>query len=59
MHWLKLVVEGWLLFGVVSVVVGLIWTTRLSCEMNPEVNKVHVMPERQFGTASLAKVRSA
>jgi hypothetical protein len=59
MHWLKLFAEGWLLFGVVSTVAGLIWTTRLSREMNPDVSKAPAMPERPFATASLSKVRSA
>jgi len=59
MHSLKLLVEGWLVFGVVTVVAGLIWTTRLSREMNPEVSKAQPMPERQFGTASLSKLHSA
>jgi hypothetical protein len=55
MHWLKLLVEGWLMFGVVTVIAGLIWTTRLSREMNPEVSKATPRPERQFGAASLSK----
>lgn len=59
MHWLKLVIEGWLVLGVVSVVAGLIWTTRLSREMNPEVSKLPAAPERRFGTASLSKLHSA
>jgi hypothetical protein len=59
MHWLKLFAEGWLVFGVVSTVAGLIWTTRLSREMNPDISKAPPVPERQFGTAALSKVRSA
>jgi hypothetical protein len=59
MHWLKLFVEGWLVFGVVTVVAGLVWTTRLSREMNPEPSKAAPMAERQFGTASLSKLHSA
>jgi hypothetical protein len=55
MHWLKLVMEGWVIFGVVVVAAGMIWTTRLSREMNPEVPKVPSVPERQFGAASLFK----
>ncbi|HLW89170.1 MAG TPA: hypothetical protein VKR57_11800 [Terriglobales bacterium] len=59
MHWLKLLLEIWVVFGVVSVVAGLIWTTRLSREMNPENSKVPAASERKFGTASLSKARSA
>ncbi|MGH9498876.1 MAG: hypothetical protein ACRD3L_07010 [Terriglobales bacterium] len=59
MHWLKLLMEGWLVFGVVIVVAGSVWTTRLSREMSPEINKIPAAPERQFGTASLSKLHSA
>lgn len=59
MHWLKLLVEVWLVFGAVMVVAGLMWTTRLSHEMNPEISKVPPKSERQFRTASLSKVHSA
>jgi hypothetical protein len=52
MHWLKLLVEGWLVFGVVTVVTGLMWTTRLSREADPEITKASPMPERQFETAA-------
>ena len=30
MHWIKLLAEVWLLFGVVTVVLGLYWTSRMS-----------------------------
>ena len=39
MHWLKLLMEVWAVFGVVTIVAGMIWTTRLSREMNPEVSR--------------------
>jgi hypothetical protein len=52
MHWLKLMVEGWLVFGVVTVVTGLMWTTHLSREVDPEIAKAPPMPERQFETAA-------
>jgi hypothetical protein len=51
--------EVWVVFGVVIVVAGLIWTTRLSREMSPEISKIPPAPERQFGTASLSKLHSA
>jgi hypothetical protein len=59
MHWLKWLIEIWIVFGVVFVIAGLIWTTRLSSEMNPEIGKMPAASERQFGTTSLSKVRSA
>jgi hypothetical protein len=59
MHSLKLLMEVWVVLGVVTVVAGLIWTTRLSREMNPEIKKVPPLPERQLATASLSKLHSA
>ena len=53
MHWLKLLVEGWLVLGVVTVATGLIWTTHLSREADPEI-KAPAMPERRFETTSLS-----
>jgi hypothetical protein len=52
MHSLKVLLEVWLLFGVVTVVAGSIWTTRLSREMNPEITKAPPAPERRFGTVT-------
>jgi hypothetical protein len=43
--------EAWVVFGVVTVVAGLIWTARLSRELNPEISKAPPRPERQFETA--------
>jgi|HubBroStandDraft_6_1064221.scaffolds.fasta_scaffold00208_30 hypothetical protein len=56
MHWLKLLMEVWVVFGVVTVVAGLIWTTRLSREMDPEISEVSSPSERRFGTAPLSKL---
>ena len=51
MHSLRLLMEAWVVFGVVTVVAGLIWTARLSRELNPEISKAPPRPERQFETA--------
>jgi hypothetical protein len=56
MHWLKLLMEVWVVFGVVTVVAGLIWTTRLSREMDPEISEASSPSERGFGTAPLSKL---
>ena len=56
MHWLKLLMEGWVVFGIVTVITGLIWTTRLSREMDPEISEGQSQSERQFGTAPLSKL---
>jgi hypothetical protein len=55
MHWLKWLVEIWMVCGVVTVVVGLILTTRVNREMSPDINKVEAASERSFGAASLWK----
>ncbi len=56
MHWLKLLMEGWVVFGIVTVVAGLIWTARLSREMDPEISEGRSQSEPQFGTAPLSKL---
>jgi hypothetical protein len=48
--------EGWVVFGIVTVITGLIWTTRLSREMDPEISEGQSQSERQFGTAPLSKL---
>jgi len=57
MHFLKLFLEAWLAFGVITLIVGLIWTSSLS---SPEV-LAQAAPKRQaeFDRVALAKVRSA
>jgi len=32
MHWVKLLAEGWVLFGLVTVISGLFWTSKLNGE---------------------------
>jgi hypothetical protein len=58
-HWLKLVLEVWVVWGVVSVVGWLIWNARLSREINPEISKAPPLPERQVATASSSKAQPA
>jgi hypothetical protein len=59
MHWLKLMMEVWVVFGVMSTMAGLIWTARLSRETDPEISKAPTLPERQLATASSYKPHSA
>ena len=59
MHWLKLLTEVWVAFGIVTIVAGLIWTTRLSREMKTDLGKVAPTAERQFASPSLSKLHSA
>jgi len=46
-HWLTLLMEIWVVFGVVSVVAGLIWTARMGREMEPEISNAPPLPEWQ------------
>lgn len=59
MHSLKVLMEVWAVLGVVTVVAGMIWTTRLSRDMNPEIGKLPAASDRQLATASLSKLHSA
>ena len=60
MHGLKLMMEVWVVIGVVSTVAGLVWTARLSRETDPEISKAPPpLPERRLATASPYKPHSA
>jgi hypothetical protein len=59
MHWLKLMMEVWVVIGVVSTVAGRIWTARLSRETDPEISKAPTLPEQHLVTASAYKPHSA
>jgi len=60
MHWVKLLFWGWLAFGAVTVIVGLLWTSALAKESLPETAKAapHPNPRVGFASAELSKVRS-
>jgi len=59
MHWLKLMMEVWVVIGVVSTVAGRIWTARLNRETDPEISKAPTLPEQQLVTTSAYKPHSA
>jgi hypothetical protein len=59
MRWLKLMMEVWVVLGVVSTIAGLIWTAQLSRETDPEISKAPPLPEHQLATASSYKPHSA
>lgn len=41
MHWIKLLMEGWVLLGIVTVIVGVIWTNKQRNELSkPTTNLV-------------------
>jgi hypothetical protein len=56
MHWLKLLMEVWVVLGVVTVLGGLAWTARMSREMDPEIRAVSSPSEPQFGTAPFSNL---
>jgi hypothetical protein len=59
MHWVILFAWGWLVFGVITVIVGLLWTGALSEKNLPETAKT--TPKRGVGFAATeySKVHSA
>jgi len=59
MLWLKLMMEVWVMFGVVSTVAGLIWTARLSRETDSEISNAPTLAKRQLATASSYQQHSA
>jgi len=60
MHWVKLLVEVWILFGVVTVISGLLWTSKLSKESQPSIAKnISPLQRAELSANNLSKVRSA
>jgi len=60
MHWVKWLIEIWILFGVVTVILGLLWTSRLSKESQPNVGtNTSSLRGAELSANHLSKVRSA
>ena len=60
MHWVKLVVEAWVLFGLVTVILGLLWTSKLTNKSQPNaVKNTSPRPLAELSADHLSKVRSA
>jgi hypothetical protein len=45
MHWVKLLVEGWVLLGIVTVMVGVIWTKKQGNELSKPRNNLISPPK--------------
>ena len=45
MHWIKLLVEGWVLLGIATVIVGVFWTNRQGSESNKPTTNVISPPK--------------
>jgi len=58
MHWLKLLAEVWLLFGIVITVVGVVWTSRMSRQAQQLPTVVPSAPPRrpEFASQNLTKL---
>ncbi len=60
MHWVKLLVEVWILFGVVTLILGLLWTSKLTKESQPSIARnISSLPPAEFNANNLSKARSA
>jgi hypothetical protein len=60
MHWFKLLVEAWILFGLAMVIWGLLWSSNLANESQPTVSKnTPAVPQSKFSANDLNKARSA
>jgi hypothetical protein len=61
MHWVMFLIKAWLLCGIVTVIVAIIWTSRESAHLKTEAASSHTVPKRQpeFRAAKLPEARSA
>jgi hypothetical protein len=59
MHWVILFVLGWLAFGVITVIVGLAWTSAISAKSLPETAKATSDRRVGFAAAEYSKVHSS
>ena len=59
MHWVIMLAWGWLTFGVITVIVGLLWTGALSEKNLPETAKAAQNRRVGFAAAEYSKVHSA
>jgi len=60
MQWLKWLIEVWILFGVVTVILGLLWTSKLTNKSQANVAKnISSVPLSELRAEHLSKIRSA
>jgi hypothetical protein len=60
MHWVKWLVEVWILFGVVIVILGLLWTSKLTNKSQPKtIQTASSLPHTELSADHLSKVQSA
>ncbi|HZP62020.1 MAG TPA: hypothetical protein VFB28_01290 [Terriglobales bacterium] len=59
MHWVKLFVEFWAFFGIITMLIGMFWTDHQSKQLTDNTAKpvAKVLPD--FATTTLSKARSA
>jgi hypothetical protein len=59
MHWVILFAGGWLAFGVITVIVGLVWTSAISEKSLPQTAKATPNRGVGFAAAEYSKIHSA
>jgi hypothetical protein len=59
MHWVILFAWGWLVFGVITVIVGLLWTDAISQRNLPEIAKTSPNRSVGFRAAEYSKVQTS
>jgi len=58
MHWVKWVVEVWIVSGVILVILGLLWTSKLTSKSQANLVK-SAPPQTELSSDQLSEVRSA
>jgi hypothetical protein len=57
MHWVKLVVEVWVLSGIMTVILGFLWTSKLTREsQSNKIKNTSSVPRGEFSATNLSKV---
>jgi hypothetical protein len=57
MHWVKLLVEVWVLSGIMTVILGLFWTSKLTREsQSNKIKNTSSVPRGEFSATNLSKV---
>jgi len=59
MHWVKLFVEFWAFFGIITMLIGMFWTDHQSKLLTDRTVKSITKVRPELATASLSKARSA
>lgn len=61
MHWIKWLMEGWVLLGIATTILGVFWTNRQSAESSKQTT-ISIAPptlRRELTPANLSEAQSA